>query len=63
MSAVLNSPAQWVESTIGRGQLQYLNNWLFAHSRTPFRDAADPERKRHLLRLWNRDEGRQTFHA
>jgi len=29
----------------------------------PFRDADEPERKRHLIRLWNRDEGRQTFHA
>jgi alpha-ketoglutarate-dependent taurine dioxygenase len=63
MSAVLNSPERWVEFTIEKGQLQYLNNWLFAHSRTPFRDAGEPERKRHLLRLWNRDEGRQTFHA
>lgn len=63
MSALLNSPAHWVEFTIERGQLQYLNNRLFAHSRTPFRDADEPERKRHLIRLWNRDEGRQTFHA
>src|SRR5438093_3351172 len=63
MSAVMNSPAHWVEFTIEGGQLQYLNNRLFAHSRTPFRDADEPERKRHLIRLWNRDEGRQTFHA
>jgi alpha-ketoglutarate-dependent taurine dioxygenase len=63
MSAVMNSPAHWVEFTIEQGQLQYLNNRLFAHSRTPFRDADEPERKRHLIRLWNRDEGRQTFHA
>jgi alpha-ketoglutarate-dependent taurine dioxygenase len=63
MSAALNSPAMWVEFTIEKGQLQYLNNWLFAHSRTPFRDADEPERKRHLLRLWNRDGGRQAFHA
>jgi hypothetical protein len=63
MSAIMNSPAHWVEFTIEKGQLQYLNNRLFAHSRTPFRDADEPERKRHLLRLWNRDEGRQTFHA
>jgi Taurine catabolism dioxygenase TauD, TfdA family len=63
MSEILNSPALWVEFTIERGQLQYLNNRLFAHSRTPFRDAEEPERKRHLIRLWNRDEGRQTFHA
>jgi hypothetical protein len=63
MSAIMNSPAHWVEFTIEGGQLQYLNNHLFAHSRTPFRDADEPEGKRHLIRLWNRDEGRQTFHA
>jgi len=63
MSEIINSPARWVEFTIERGQLQYLNNRLFAHSRTPFRDAEEPERKRHLIRLWNRDEGRRTFHA
>jgi alpha-ketoglutarate-dependent taurine dioxygenase len=63
MSEIINSPALWVEFTIERGQLQYLNNRLFAHSRTPFRDAEEPDRKRHLIRLWNRDEGRQTFHA
>jgi alpha-ketoglutarate-dependent taurine dioxygenase len=63
MSAIMNSPAHWVEFIIERGQLQYLNNRLFAHSRTPFRDADEPEGKRHLIRLWNRDEGRQTFHA
>jgi hypothetical protein len=63
MSEILNSPALLLEFTIERGQLQYLNNRLFAHSRTPFRDAEEPDRKRHLIRLWNRDEGRQTFHA
>ena len=63
MSEILNSPARWVEFTVEKGQLQYLNNRLFAHSRTPFRDADDPARKRHLIRLWNRDEGRRSFHA
>jgi alpha-ketoglutarate-dependent taurine dioxygenase len=63
MSEILSSPALWVEFTIEKGQLQYLNNRLFAHSRTPFRDADEPDRKRHLIRLWNRDEGRQSFHA
>jgi alpha-ketoglutarate-dependent taurine dioxygenase len=63
MSAIMNAPTNWVEFTIGKGQLQYLNNRLFAHSRTPFRDADEPEAKRHLIRLWNRDEGRQAFHA
>ena len=63
MSDILNDPTRWVEFVIEKGQIQYLNNLLFAHSRTPFRDADEPERKRHLIRLWNRDEGRRTFHA
>jgi len=61
MRAILDDPELWVEFTIERGQIQYLNNHHFAHSRTPFQDAPDPERKRHLIRLWNRDEGRRTF--
>ncbi len=63
MKAVIESPELCVEFKIERGQLQYLNNRLFAHSRTPFRDSTDPDQKRHLIRLWNRDEGRQTFHG
>ena len=63
MSEIINSPALWVEFTIERGQLQYLNNRLFAHSRTPFRDSDVPGQQRHLIRLWNRDEGRQNFHG
>ena len=63
MRATLDDPELWVELTIERGQIQYLNNRHFAHSRTAFRDAEEPSRKRHLLRLWNRDEGRPTFHG
>ena len=62
MRAVVDSPELWVEFTIERGQIQYLNNREFAHSRTDFRDAAEPNRKRHLLRVWTREEGRRTFH-
>jgi alpha-ketoglutarate-dependent taurine dioxygenase len=61
MRAILDDPELWVEFTIERGQIQYLNNHHFAHNRTAFRDAAEPERRRHLIRLWNRDQGRRTF--
>jgi alpha-ketoglutarate-dependent taurine dioxygenase len=63
MQAIVDSPELWVEFTIERGQIQYLNNRQFAHSRTDFTDAPEPHLKRHLLRLWNREEGRRTFHA
>ena len=62
MRAVVDSPELRVEFRIERGQVQYLNNREFAHSRTDFRDAQEPHRKRHLLRVWTREEGRRTFH-
>jgi alpha-ketoglutarate-dependent taurine dioxygenase len=62
MRRVVDSPELRVEFTIERGQIQYLDNREFAHSRTDFRDAPEPHRKRHLLRVWTREEGRRTFH-
>jgi alpha-ketoglutarate-dependent taurine dioxygenase len=62
MRRIVDSPDLRVEFRIERGQIQYLNNREFAHSRTDFRDSAEPNRKRHLLRVWTREEGRRTFH-
>lgn len=63
LGAIVDSPMRWIELTIERGQLQYLDNRRFAHARTPFTDGPAPDQKRHLIRLWNRDEGRRTFHG
>jgi Taurine catabolism dioxygenase TauD, TfdA family len=49
----------WMEFTIERGQLQYLNNREFAHYRSEFKD--DETRKRHLIRLWFREQGRPFY--
>ena len=32
--------------------MQFANNYMVLHARTAFVDHADPDRKRHLLRLW-----------
>lgn len=56
---IVDDPANWIEFRIEKGQLQYLNNRQFAHSRTAFTDGG-PGQGRHMLRLWNRDEG--TWH-
>ncbi len=63
MRAIVDSPELWVEFTIERGQVQYISNRQFAHSRTDFKDAPEPHLKRHMIRLWNREEGGRTFHA
>lgn len=57
MREVVDAPAHWIEFRIETGQFQYLNNRLFAHSRTQFTDAPGSVRRRHMIRVWNRDEG------
>jgi hypothetical protein len=34
------------------GDIQFINNHQVLHARTPYEDYPEPERKRHLLRLW-----------
>jgi hypothetical protein len=34
------------------GDVQFVNNYCIFHSRTRFEDYPEPQRKRHLLRLW-----------
>ncbi|OLB08891.1 MAG: hypothetical protein AUH14_00230 [Candidatus Rokubacteria bacterium 13_2_20CM_69_15_1] len=63
MRAIADSPELRVEFTIEKGQIQYLDNLSVAHSRTAFKDADEPHLKRQLIRVWNRNEGRQTFHG
>ena len=40
-----------------QGDIQYLHNHVTLHSRRGFTDWPEAERKRHLLRLWIRDDG------
>ena len=57
MRVILEAPENWVEFRVEQGQLQYINNRQFAHARTAFGDASGLRAQRHMLRLWNRDEG------
>jgi hypothetical protein len=34
------------------GDMQFVHNHTILHDRTAFEDFLEPERKRHLLRLW-----------
>ncbi len=40
------------DMVLEQGDMQFLNNHVMIHSRTQFEDHDDPDRKRHLLRLW-----------
>lgn len=55
LRAIVDHPDHWVEFRLDRGQFQFLNNRQIAHCRTAFQD--EPERGRHMIRVWARDEG------
>ena len=42
--------------TLGPGQILWFNNFTHLHARTAFEDWEEPDRRRHLLRLWLRNE-------
>ncbi len=54
LDATANDPALRVEFSLAPGDLFFVNNRWILHNRTAFEDFAEPERRRHLARLWLR---------
>jgi len=50
--AVMHRPGIAVRVPLERGDIQWISNASLLHSRTAYEDYAEPERKRHYLRLW-----------
>jgi len=61
VQSVFDQPELHVELNFEAGQIQYVNNRATGHARTEFVDHPEPERKRHLVRLWLRDHGRRGY--
>ena len=51
-SSTADQPRRLVDMEFRPGDVQFLCNHFVLHSRTGFVDWDEPERKRHLLRLW-----------
>ena len=49
---IAEDPTFHVEMRLEPGEINYLKNNAVLHSRTEFKDFDEPERKRHLVRLW-----------
>jgi alpha-ketoglutarate-dependent taurine dioxygenase len=58
---VFDRPELRIELDFQPGQIQYVNNRATGHARTEFVDWPEPERKRHLVRLWLRDAGSRGY--
>ncbi len=58
MDEIANRPAVRLDLRLESGEINFTNNCLLLHTRTAFEDSPDPALKRHLLRLWLREDGR-----
>lgn len=52
MDDLANDPRFRLSMWLEQGDIQLINNHVVLHARTKFEDFDEPERKRHLLRLW-----------
>jgi hypothetical protein len=52
LDALAADPDLHLDMTLEPGDLQLVSNWSIFHSRTAYQDWPEPERRRHLLRLW-----------
>jgi hypothetical protein len=50
--SLTNDPALQFRMELRAGDIQFVHNHTLLHDRTAFEDWPEPERKRHLLRLW-----------
>jgi len=50
-----------IDFDLEAGQLQFVHNRAVGHSRTAFEDHAEPDHRRHLVRLWLRDHGKRGY--
>jgi hypothetical protein len=57
MDSLCCSPTFYFDMRFEVGDMQFLNNYVVLHSRGDYEDWPEPERKRHLLRLWLRTPG------
>jgi hypothetical protein len=52
VESIANDPALYLDMEFRPGDIQFLKNSVILHKRTAYEDWDEPERKRHLLRLW-----------
>ncbi len=52
MEEIANEPALYLRLPYAAGDIQFTNNHHIFHARDAYEDWPEPERRRHLLRLW-----------
>jgi alpha-ketoglutarate-dependent taurine dioxygenase len=58
---IFDEPDISIDFEFQPGEIQFVDNRTLGHSRTEFEDWPEPDRRRHLVRLWLRDHGRRAY--
>ncbi|WP_353146531.1 TauD/TfdA family dioxygenase [Pollutimonas bauzanensis] len=61
--AIMKEPGFFREFYFEPGQIQIVDNKRLGHRRTGFTDYPEAERRRHLVRLWLRSDGRRFYNG
>lgn len=61
LAAIMAEPENHFSFVLQPGQLQFVNNFKLAHLRTDYVDYDEPDAKRHLVRIFLRDNGRRSY--
>ena len=61
LETILSDPDLYISFSMTPGQIQFAHNLSIGHSRTHFEDFEEPDRKRHLVRLWMRNYGLTSY--
>ena len=61
MFEVMSEPEHHFTFELAPGQIQYMNNFRIAHRRTHYVDYDEPDARRHLVRIFLRNEGRRSY--
>jgi hypothetical protein len=62
LDGVVRDPELQVEFTLRPGDMFFINNRWILHNRTAFEDHAEPEHRRHYLRLWLQNNSCASSH-
>ena len=63
LTAILDEEELYKEFFFEPGQIQLVNNQRIGHKRTAFEDWPEPDRRRHLVRIWLRQDGRRFYNG
>jgi hypothetical protein len=59
MDALTNDEDMRLDMMLDQGDMQFINNYTTLHARTAFEDFPEPEKRRHMVRLWLKAFGKR----